>query len=159
MLVEKNSWRIIAGTLCVLLFICIVANSVHKETVPHQITLFLFGSLVAIGIAHSIENPSSSPVLLMRREEARFRKTQYIVGIVFSVILIHLFILTDLHKSVIAWLFAPIIIMPFIIVIRQCIKRGQNMVIINVICKSHLTNASNRTVKKLSLLNSLCCRR
>ena len=122
MRVRTDIWGNIARLLALLLFICVVANTVHEEAVPHQITFLLLGSLIAIGIAYSIVNPRSSPVILKQQDEMRFRKKQYTIGIVFSVILTLLFILTGFLESILVWLFLPIIITSVVLLIRHYVK-------------------------------------
>ncbi|MBW2431080.1 MAG: hypothetical protein JRF56_19155 [Deltaproteobacteria bacterium] len=122
MRVKINIWSAIGGIVGLLLLAVIVVNLIHEEYVPRQISLFLFGSLVAVGIAYSVVNRRSSPVILKPREEARFRKKQYAIGIVFSVVLTLLFILTDFLDAVLAWLFAPIIMVPYALLIRHYIR-------------------------------------
>ena len=121
---EGTFWRSVAATLGVLLATCVVANSVWEESVPHQITLLLLGCLIAIGAGSAIVDPRTSPVILSEREEARFRRRQYAVGFVFSAILTLLLVLTELRGSALAWLFAPIIVLPFGLVARNSMKRG-----------------------------------
>ena len=124
MAAERTFWRFVAATLSIALALCVVANLVSENTVPPKITLLLFGCLVALGIANSIVNPRSSPVVLTEKEEARFRRTQYVVGLAVSAILIAILILTDLRETDLTWLFAPIIVLPFALLARACFKRG-----------------------------------
>ncbi len=121
---ERKFWRMVAATLGSLLSVFIVANSVRAETVPSGITLLLFGSLVAVGVGNAIVNPRSSPVILTEYEEARFRRRQHIVGFAFSLILGLLIMLTDLRGSALAYLFAPIIALPFVLLLRERLIRG-----------------------------------
>ncbi|BBA32535.1 uncharacterized protein sS8_0570 [Methylocaldum marinum] len=116
---ERKFWRVIAATLGLLLSVFGVANSVRAETIPFGITLLLFGSLVAVGIGSAIVNPRSSPIILTEREETRFRRRQHIVGFAFSLILGLLTMLTDLRGSAVAYLFAPIIVLPFVLLFRE----------------------------------------
>jgi len=85
---------------------------------PPQITLLAFGLLVAIGIGNSIVNSATSPADLGEGQEARFRKSQYVVGFVISTALVALLIFTPLSRSILAWLFAPIIVLPYALIIR-----------------------------------------
>ena len=120
---EAAFWRAVAWALGILLVICIVANSAREETIPYQFTLLLFGSLIALGVGNAVVNPRSSPVRLAEDKENRFRRNQYAVGIVFSIILVLLMVLTELGKSTLAWLFAPIIALPYVLVIRERIMK------------------------------------
>jgi len=124
MVSEGTFWRTVAGTLGLLLAICVVANSVREETVPRQIAFLLFGALVALGVGNAIVNPGTSLASLAEHEEARFRRRQYIAGFFLSAILVLLMALTELRGSALAWLFAPIIVLPFVLVIRERIKRS-----------------------------------
>ena len=96
----------------------------RAETVPSGITLLLFGSLVALGVGNAIVNPRSSPVILAEHEETRFRRRQHIVGIAFSLILGLLIMLTDLRGSALAYLFATIVVLPFVLLLRERLIRG-----------------------------------
>lgn len=120
---EATFWRVIAWGLGLLLAICIGANSVRAETIPYQATLLLFGSLIALGVGNAIVNPSSSLVRFSKEEERRFRRNQYGVGIGFSIILALLLVLTELGESTVVWLFAPIIALPYVLIIRERIVK------------------------------------
>jgi K+ transporter len=120
---EAAFWRSIAWALGILLAICVGANSVREEAIPYQVTLLLFGGLIALGVGNAIVNPRSSPVRLAKVEEKRFRRNQYAVGIIFSIILALLMVLTELGNSTLAWLFAPIMTLPYVLVIRERIMR------------------------------------
>jgi len=120
---EASIWRMVAVVIIVILAVCIVANTMRKDAVPHQITLLLFGCLVAIGVGNSIVNPNTSRTVLSDHEETRFRRRQYTVGLVFSVIFALLLVLTELRESLLVWLFAPIITLPFGLVVREHIIR------------------------------------
>lgn len=121
---ERKFWRVVAATLGLLLSIFVVVNSVRAETVPSRITLLFFGSLVALGIGNVIVNARSSPVILTEHEETRFRRRQHIVGFSFSLILGLLIMLTDLRGSGLAYLFVPIIVLPFVLLLRERLIRG-----------------------------------
>lgn len=116
---EQVFWRLVAALLGLLLVVCVVANTVRDEAVPSSVMLLLFGSLVAIGIGATIVNPRSSPVVLARQREVRFRRSQYLVGFVFSLNLGLLIMLSELRGSPLVWLFAPIIALPCVLVLRE----------------------------------------
>jgi len=105
----------------------VVANFVRSETVPLEIMLLVFGSLIAIGIGNGIKNPSASPVILVEHEETRFRRSQYIVSFVFSLILGLLLMLTDLREYALAYLLAPIIVMPFVLLLQDVFIGGKRV--------------------------------
>ena len=121
---ERKFWRVVVVTLGSLLSFSVIANSVLAKIVPAGITLLLFASLVAIGIGNAIVNPGSSPVILAEHEETRFRHRQYIVGFAFSLILSLLIMLTELRGSALAYLFAPIIVLPFVLFLREHLISG-----------------------------------
>lgn len=98
--------------------ICVVANLVREDAVSHQITLFLFGGLVAIGVGRAILDPVTSPASLSQEQEARFRRSQYVVGFVISSLLVLVTMLTPAKETALVWLFAPIIALPYALVIR-----------------------------------------
>jgi len=121
---ERRFWRVFAAALGLLLSVSVVANSVRAETVPSGVTLLLFGSLVAVGVGTAIVNPRSSPVILTEHEETRFRRRQHIVGFAVSLILGLLIMLTDLRGSALAYLFTPIVVLPFVLLFRERLIRG-----------------------------------
>ena len=120
---EAAIWRSIAWALGILLVICVGANSVREEIIPYQVTLLLFGGLIALGVGNAIVNPRSSLVRLAEDDEKRFRRNQYAVGIILSIILALLMVLTELGKSTLGWLFAPIMALPYVLIIREHITR------------------------------------
>lgn len=120
---EAAIWRSIAWALGILLVICVGANSVREEIIPYQVTLLLFGGLIALGVGNAIVNPRSSLVRLAEDDEKRFRRNQYAVGIILSIILALLMVLTELGKSTLGWLFAPIMVLPYVLIIREHITR------------------------------------
>lgn len=73
---EAAIWRSIARALGILLVICVGANSVREEIIPYQVTLLLFGSLIALGVGNAIVNPRASLVRLAEDDEKRFRRNQ-----------------------------------------------------------------------------------
>ncbi|ESQ08582.1 MAG: hypothetical protein N838_21955 [Thiohalocapsa sp. PB-PSB1] len=111
--------------LGLLLSVFVVANSVHAETVPSEVTLLLFGMLVAIGIGNAIANPRSSPVILTEAKEAQLRLRQHAFGFAVSLILIVLMMLTEQHSSGLAFLFSPIIALPFVLLLRARLIKGK----------------------------------
>lgn len=119
---EQEIWRVVATTLGLLLSVVVAVDFVRPETVPSGIPLLLFGCLVAVGIGNAIVNPRASPVILTEREEARFRRTQYTVGVVLS--LGSLIVLAGLRGSALAYLLAPIIVLPFVLLVRERLMRG-----------------------------------
>jgi uncharacterized membrane protein YfcA len=121
---ERKLWRLVAIALGLLLSVCVVVNSLIVETIPSEITLLLFGSLVTIGIGSAIVNPRSSPVIQSEHQEMRFRRRQYNVCLVFSLILGLLIMLTDLRGSALAFLFIPIVALPFVLLIREHMMRS-----------------------------------
>lgn len=106
-----------------VLAICVVANLVREDAVSRQITLLLFGGLVAIGVGRAILDPATSPASLSRGEDARFRHTQHVVGFVISSFLALVIMLTPVRETALVWLFAPIIALPYALVIRARITK------------------------------------
>jgi K+ transporter len=122
---ERRFWRVVAATLGLLLSVLVLANLVRAETVPSQVTLLLFGTLVAIGIGNAIVNPRSSPVVLAEHKEARLRLRHHAFAFAVSLILIVLLMLTEQHSSALAFLFSPIIALPFVLLLRARLNRGK----------------------------------
>ena len=120
---EARFWRLCAWLLGAVLAISVVANSVQDQVVPAQITLLAFGILVALGVGNSIVNSATSPVVLSKEDEARFRKNQYAVGLVISTVLAALLLFTPLGGSTLTWLFMPIIFLPYVLIIRAQIVK------------------------------------
>ena len=106
-----------------MLAVCVVANLVREDAVSRKITLLLFGSLVAIGAGLAVIDPASSPASLSREGEARFRRNQYVAGFGISSLLALIIILTPARETALVWLFAPIIALPYALVIRALIAR------------------------------------
>jgi len=107
-----------------LITLSVIANLVFENLVPHQITLLLFGSLVALGVGYTIENPRASIVRLTQPEEKRVRKRQYRISFVFSTVLVLSMLVKDVRESALVWLFLPIVILPFVLVFRGWVKHG-----------------------------------
>jgi len=124
MIREDTFWRRVAAVLLLLITLAVIANLIQPDTVPPQLTLLLFGSLLALAVGYSIINPESSPVRLEPLEEARFRKRQYVIGLVFSMVLALSLFVEEVRNSTLAWLFGPIIVLPVILIVRERIKRG-----------------------------------
>jgi uncharacterized membrane protein len=122
MIREDVFWRRFAVALSILITVSLIANILHENIVPHQITLLLFGSLFAIGVGYSITNPQSSPVRLTQQEEKRFRRRQYLVSFTFSAVLGLTMIVKEVRNSILIWLFLPIIILPVVLIFRERIK-------------------------------------
>lgn len=120
---ERKFWRVIAAALGVLLSASVFANFVSAETVPSAVTLLLFGSLVAVGVGNTIVNPRSSPVMLTEHEQASFRRRQRNVGFAFSLVLGLGIMLTELGGSALAYLFTPVVALPFVLLIRERLIR------------------------------------
>ena len=120
---ERRFWVFTAWSLGCVLAVCAVANLVREESVPHQITLLLFGGLVAIGTGRAILDPATSPASLSDQQEKRFRRNQYVIGFVISSLLVLVTLLTPARESALVWLFAPVIALPYALVIRARITR------------------------------------
>ena len=106
-----------------MLAICVIANLVREDAVTHKVTLLLFGGLVAIGTGRAILDPATSPAALPREQEARFRRNQYVAGFVISSLLVMVTMLTPARETALVWLFAPVIVLPYVLVIRAWITK------------------------------------
>jgi len=124
MIRQDPFWRRFATNLAMLITLSVIANLVFENLVPHQITLLLFGSLVALGVGYTIENPRASIVRLTQPEEKRVRKRQYRISFVFSTVLVLSMLVKDVRESALVWLFLPIVILPFVLVFRGWVKHG-----------------------------------
>jgi len=120
---ERRFWGFTAWSIGGILALCVVANLVREDVIPHEITLLLFGSLVAIGVGRTILDPATSAASLSQEGEARFRRSQYVVGFVISTLLALAIILTPLGETELAWLFAPIIALPYVLALRARITK------------------------------------
>ena len=119
MISERRIWRLSALVTSVLLVCSALTNLFWEEAVPFEITLFLFGGLISLGVGMTIVNPRTSPTLLSETEKARFRRSQIIVGFSLGFILVLIMALTGLHRSLLSWLFYPVIALPFVLAIRE----------------------------------------
>lgn len=120
---ERQFWRLTSLSIGGLLATSVVANLIRQDTVSHQITLLLFGGLVAVSVGRAILDPATSPASLTQEEEAKFRRKQYVVGFVISSLLAIVTILTPARETALVWLFAPIIALPYALVIRARIAK------------------------------------
>ena len=123
---EAAIWRTVAVILAALIALCVIANLWHEGLVPHQITLALFGSLVALGVGSSIIYPRPASLYLTPSEEKKFRKTQYRVGFVFSIVFALLMLVKEVRQSSLVWLFLPFVVLPFVLVIREIVVGGRS---------------------------------
>jgi len=120
---ETVFWKVIAWVLGFLVFSSLVINAVTQLKIPPQVTSLLLGGLVSIGVGYSIVSPRSSPVRLSNDAERVFRKEQYIVGLIFSIVLALSFLLPDVRDVPFSWFLIPIILLgPFLIIREALIK-------------------------------------
>jgi len=119
MIREGTLWRGVGVALGAGVAVCAVANSLHENTVPREVTLLLVGSLVALGVGSTIANPRTSATRLSPPEERKFRRRQYAVGFALSVVLALTLLAKEVRESMLAWLFVPIMMLPFILVLRD----------------------------------------
>jgi hypothetical protein len=122
---ERLFWRLIAGTITVLLVAGVISNLLMPHTVPEKITLFLFGSLISITVGYSIVSPGSSPAMLSEKDEISFQRKQYILGIFFTLFLASLFVLPDVRESTLGWLLIPLVCLTPALILRQYIVYGR----------------------------------
>lgn len=121
MLNEGIFWRRIALGLGLLLGLSVLANLSGAYEIPRQITLFLFGTLIALATGYSVVNPKSSLVRLGPLKEKAFRRRQLAVGVCVSAILGLLFLAKQVRETSLIWLFTPIIVMPVALFLRELI--------------------------------------
>ena len=69
------------------LLVCVILNLNRQWLCPQQLTAFLFGCLVCIGVGYSVVSTHSSPVLLTQTDESRVRRRQYVAGLLLSLLL------------------------------------------------------------------------
>ena len=120
---ETTFWKLIAWTLALLIICSLIVNAVTQLKIPPQFTSLLLGGLVSIGVGYSIVSPRSSPVQLSVEEERDFRKSQYIVGLIFSIVLALLFLLPGVRSAPSSWILIPVILLgPFLIVRENRVK-------------------------------------
>jgi len=119
MIQEGTLWRSVGVALGAAVALCAVANSLVEDAVPHEVTLLLLGSLVALGVGSTIADPGTSAIRLSPSEERKFRRRQYAVGFAFSIVLALTMLAREVRESTLVWLFVPIMVLPFILVIRD----------------------------------------
>jgi len=116
-------WRrtsaVVAGTLA----LCVVINVIEPGTVPPQITLLLLGILISLGAGYSILKPESSLLRLPTDAEISFRRRQIVVGLCISVVLLLTLVIESVRESNAIWLFAPIVVLPFILLVQENANR------------------------------------
>jgi len=109
----KNiSWRILSIILVVLLVVMVLLSILGIYQTPQKVTLFIFGTLVAIGIGYTILSPRTPLGFLDPEAKNKFRKQQLIVGLVFSLLFGLMFLIKEIRNSPIAWLILPIMVLP-----------------------------------------------
>lgn len=116
---EGAFWRAVAVVLAVLLGSALVVNLSGTARVPRSVTLFLFGALFSLGVGYSVVNPKSSPVVTPRGAEPAFRRRQIVAGIVMSLILAAILLISTDGGSPLIWLFLPVMILPFALAARE----------------------------------------
>jgi hypothetical protein len=115
--------RFVTISLGALLAVSVLLNLSGMFQVPRRITLFMTGALISIGVGRSILSPNTSLSRLNPREEDSFRRRQFVVGLVLSVLLGLTLIVEDVRKSPLAWLFLPIIALPGFLWILERTRR------------------------------------
>ena len=134
---EGIFWQVVAGTISLLLLVCVILNLQNPSTVPPQITSFLFGCLISIAVGYSVISPRSSPVLLPALKETKLRLQQYAAGIIISVLIALMFLSAELRAAPSSWILVPIMLLTPALIIRKTItnKRPRS---------SHKTYEDNR---------------
>ena len=79
---------------------------------------------------------TTSPAPLSREEEARFRCRQYLAGLLISSLLAAVTLLTLLRETVLVWLFAPVIALPYVLAVRARMARDWPQVCVAVTAAS-----------------------
>ena len=120
---ESIFWRNSSVVVIGALVLCVAVNVIEPGTVPPQVTLFLFGILVSLGVSYSILKPESSLTRLPTGAESSFRRRQIVVGICISVGLLLTLVIESVRESKAIWLFAPIVVLPFILLVKEQANR------------------------------------
>jgi len=116
-------WRRTSAVVVGALVLCVVINVIEPGTVPPQITLLLLGILIFLGVAYSILKPESSLLRLPTDAEISFRRHQIVVGLCISVVLLLTLVVESVRESNAIWLFAPIVVLPFILLVQEIANR------------------------------------
>jgi len=120
---KTNIWRIVSITLGILLAASVFVNISGLFQVPQQMTLFMTGALISIGVGYSILNPDASLSRLDATEESRFRGREFAVACVTSILLGLTMIVEEVRNSPLIWLFLPIIALPGFLWVRKYQRR------------------------------------
>ena len=118
---ETLFWKMFSSLIGAFLLVCIILNLQNPSTVPPQITSFLFGCLICIATGYSIVIPRSSPVLLAETKETKFRRQQYAVGIIMSILITLMFFSTELRAIPSIWILMPFIFLSPVLIIREMV--------------------------------------
>ena len=105
------------------LLVCVILNLNRQWQCPQQLTAFLFGCLVCIGVGYSVVSTHSSPVLLTQTDESRVRRRQYVVGLLLSLLLALAFLIPELREAPSSWLLVPVILLTPALLLRELIAR------------------------------------
>jgi hypothetical protein len=127
MMREGTFWRYAASILDVMLALSVIINLSGAFEIPRQITLLLFGILMALAVGYSIVNPNASLTRLDHVTETKYRKRQYLIGICVSTFLVALMLVKEIRNSLLVWIFIPIIVLPFVLLIRERLTSGRNV--------------------------------
>lgn len=116
---EATFWKLVAWGLGLILSGILVFNLAAPFRVPASVTSFLLGLLFSVGVGYSVVCPASSPVRLARRDEDRFRRQQYAVGVVMSLVLAATLLVREVRSEPAIWGLAPLILLSPALILRE----------------------------------------
>jgi len=116
---EATFWKLVAWVLGILLLGILVFNQIGPFKVPTILTSIVLGILVSIAIGYSIVCPASSPAQLSDQQEDKFRKQQYIVGVVMSIVLASTLLVKEVHTEPLSWGLIPLILLSPLLIFRE----------------------------------------
>jgi cell division protein FtsW (lipid II flippase) len=111
----------VAGAISLVLLVCVILNLWVPETVPAQLSSFLFGCLACTAVGYTVVSPRSSALSLSADGENKFRRSQYVVGMILSLLLALAFLLTELRAVPSSWLLVPVIFLTPVLLLRHLV--------------------------------------
>jgi len=116
---EATFWKLVAWVLGLLLLGILVFNLAGPFKVPVPVTSFLLGFLVSVAVGYSVVCPTSSLAQLADRQEAKFRKQQYTVGMVMSIVLASTLLVKEVRSEPLSWGLVPLILLSPLLILRE----------------------------------------
>ena len=120
---ESGFWKLLTWILGLLLLTILTFNLSSPTIVPPAVTAFLLGCLFSIAVGYSIISPESSPIRLPVQEEEKYRKHQYMVGMIISISLSATLLIEEVRAAPLSWGLIPLIALTPTLILREYILK------------------------------------